>query len=181
MACNFRVIVLNYGSKLLVLTGCFVLACGCQEKPAPTQKASAKMKTERSSLASKPSTLVNRDNPAVFDIPPLLQLSVSQAKAKLGPPIDEVQADYENATRMLIYKKQGLVLSVSYLVDTRQVDMVSLSIERDTTATQYLLPLGNLSANDNAYLVDTLHSEKAGFYRGIVVRRNPPVEYPTAP
>jgi len=159
--------------------GCLLSIYGCKEAPDSNQEGSANQQPKKPSLAVKLLALPSKENPVVYDIPPLLQLSMNQAKARLGRPIGEEQADYENATRMLIYKKRGLMLSVSYLVDTQQVDMVSLSIERDTTAFKYLLPLGNLSPNNTAYTIDTLHSEKPGLYRGIVVRRNPPVEYPS--
>ena len=169
--------IVNTELKLLALAGCFLLTYSCKERPTSMQEPSTKTK----SLASKTSISAKKSSSTVFDIPSLLHLSISQAKAKLGRPMDEEQADYENATRVLIYKKQGLVLTVSYLVGTQQVDMVSLAIDRDTTAFQYLLPLGNLSATNNSYSIDTLHSEKVGLYRGIVVRANPPIEYPTAP
>ena len=171
----------NISFKTLILLSSFTLLWSCQEKPIPVHEISAKQKTEQPPLSPEVLPSTSKKRPVVFDVPPLLRLSVNQVKAKLGRPFGDEQADYENATRVLIYKKSGLVLSVGYFVNTQQVDMVSLAIDRDTTAFQYLLPLGNLSPISTAYSVDTLHSDKVGFYRGIVVRPNPPVEVPAAP
>lgn len=118
---------------------------------------------------------------AVFDIPVLLQLSVTQVKAKLGTPLEELQANAANTERSLIYKKDGLILSVYYILDTPNVDVISLTNERDTTDFRYLLPLGNVSPSIDTYRIDTLFGQKPGLYRGIAVRINASVEMPTAP
>lgn len=110
----------------------------------------------------------------VFDIPALLRQSVAQVKASLGPPIDELQANVTDTERSLVYKRNGLVLTVDYFIDRQNIEVISLTGERDTTTFQHLLQLGNLSQTSTAYTIDTLRSEKARLYRGIAVSLNLP-------
>ena len=158
----------------LIYTG---LLAACQQQTDTTHSLPDKsIPATRQVVSSHLAT-----SPVVFDIPVLLRLSVAQVKAKLGPPADELQANAVNTERSLVYKKHGLVLSVNYFIDVPQVDVISLTNERDTTSFQYLLPLGNLSSTSPTYVIDTLRGKKVGFYRGIAVSPNPPIEYSTTP
>lgn len=160
-------------SLLLVYTS-FLVAC--QQQTDVVQSTLS----EKNRPAKQISSLHSAAS-AVFDIPVLLQLSIPQVKAKLGTPLEELQANAANTERSLVYKKGGLILSVYYILDTPNVEVISLTNERDTTAFRYLLPLGNISPSINTYRIDTLFGQKPGLYRGIAVRINPSVETQAAP
>lgn len=167
-------------TKILILAVSAGVLCSCRDKQASTQAVRGDVKL--SAPINVPGQALGKVRQAVaFDVPSLLQLSVPQIKRRLGPPADELQANVTDTERSLIYNKNGIQLTINYIVETNQIDNIGLAAKRDTTAYAYLEPLGNLNQQDTAYVIEPQQGEKAGQFHSLLIKPNPPVEFPVAP
>ena len=167
--------------KEIALTICIVLMLySCRNKDSSINTPEgARFPAGQSDKSTH--TLEKTRSRVVFDVPSLLRISILDVRKKLGPPADELQANVTDTERSLIYNKNGLRLTIDYIVETNQVDIISLAATRDTTAYSYLVPLGNLNQDDTTYVIKPQQSEKSGYYHGILIQPTPPAEFPVAP
>jgi len=168
MHCTYHTIRIGSCLRSIILPGALGMLVACQ--PSTTQNTLDIPKNDIQSIDSKLNS--NTASKIIFDIPALLHKSIPQIRKELGQPIDEVQANPVNTERSLLYENKDVSLTVDYFTDDIRVEVISLMGKRDSTSFQHLLPLGNLSANSRDYTIDTLYSEKKGFFRGVAVRLN---------
>jgi hypothetical protein len=152
----------------------------CHDKQTAAQPVRADVKPE-AQAATLSQIAPKKHQASIFDMPALMKLSISQIRSKLGPPLDEMQANVTDTERSLIYKKDGLKLTIDYIVQTGQVDDIALTTEHDTDDYVHLESLGNLSQQDTAYSIEPQPGKSAGNYEGVLIRPNPPVEFPAVP
>ena len=165
--------------KMTLFIFAVCLLGSCRDKKASVQLIhDAKKAPVQTDVSGSQQSSVH--NAATFDVPTLLPLSSLQVRKKLGPPIDELQADAFDGARSLVYSKNGLQLTVDYFVENNQVDRILLAPTHDTTAYQFLLPAGNLIQQDTTYTIEPQPGEKPGYYHGILIKHNPPLDYPAS-
>lgn len=165
---------------LIILVISTVMLSSCREKQVSSQTAGDDV-TVSTPIADSGQISGKVRQDIAFDVPTLLRLSIPQVKKKLGPPADELQANVTDTERSLVYNRNDIQLTINYIVETNRIDNIGLAAKRDTTAYAYLEPLGNLSRLDTAYVIEPQQGEKVGQYHGILIKPNPPVEFPVAP
>jgi hypothetical protein len=143
----------------------------CHDKQTAAQPVRADVKPE-AQAATLSQIAPKKHQASIFDMPALLKLSISQIR---------MQANVTDTERSLIYKKDGLKLTIDYIVQTGQVDDIALTTEHDTDDYVHLESLGNLSQQDTAYSIEPQPGKSAGNYEGVLIRPNPPVEFPAVP
>lgn len=92
--------------KAKFLSAGAALVVACQQQTDVAQHPAKDTKIIRQDTMQQVNAPFHASNKVIFDIPALLPLTIAQIKAKLGKPVDELQADYMNAERGLVYKKK---------------------------------------------------------------------------
>ncbi|RZK27751.1 MAG: hypothetical protein EOO61_23010 [Hymenobacter sp.] len=155
--------------KTQALFAILLTLVGCQQQSDASHSTANNIEAA-ARIDGKQANAPVKTNNIVFDIPALLPLTLAQVKAKLGKPVEELQANVTNTERSLIYKKHGLILSIDYFADSPKIEVIGFMNKRDTISFDYLLPLGNLELSDSGYVIDTIRGERPNTYRGIAVR-----------
>ena len=107
-----------------------------------------------------------------FDIPALLGKNIDAITQILGKP-SEADASNMSADELeRRYTKKGYRLVINYDKKNRQVAGFFLSApepQGETNDCSKILEAGNLNPTSASYAIDTLRSERKGYFTGVVV------------
>jgi hypothetical protein len=146
------------------------LTAGCTSPSSPDST-----RTEASTnpaLTRSPAVGPKVSQAAVFDVPALLGKNIEQVARQLGkatgPDIPNLTVNEVERT----YVRQGYKLVVTYDTTSRQVTgfvMPAPEPAGQTKDCRKLLEAGSLESGNARYTVDSLTSDKAGYFKGLAI------------
>jgi len=145
------------------------LAAGCTSPSS--EKTSARANTSPA-LARPPVVVPTASQTVVFDVPALLGKNIEQVARQLGK---STGPDTPNLTVNEVertYVRQGYKLVVTYDTTSRKVTGFVLPVPgpgAQTKDCRKLLAAGNLESGNARYTVDSLASDKEGYFTGLAI------------
>jgi hypothetical protein len=132
-------------------------------------------------LSSPKSAPVAPARSAIFDVPSLIGLNISQVKAKLGAPSEFDDPAKMPATAIITelnmsWEKQGRNLLATYQPSNGRVVDFFIATNDATGATPDvtdIYPIGNLSEGDSRYSLKPVQAGNSGKFTGIIITPNP--------
>lgn len=109
---------------------------------------------------------------AVFDVPALLGKNIDEITRLLGKPGEPDASNLTVDELERRYSRKGYRLIINYDQKTRQVAGFFLSapgLSGETKDCGSILKAGNLNPASTAYAIDTLRSERKGYFTGVAV------------
>lgn len=144
-----RLIMFIVGGFVVVFCIAIIGAFVEPEQPQTAQKQPV--------VAAVASSSVRSRAPVVFDIPALIGKDITQIKAALGKPIDDLKMN--DTLHYMTFSKDGQELSFNYDAKTKAVQSIFFDADDASGQKQskeLLLDRGNLSENDSRYKVEVM-------------------------